>query len=118
MNFLKNTTLILVLVLFSCNSTNKSVSDSSEKESKLETSKMTEAGFLAGEISFSKKEGDCPITIKVEGKNGVYYLDPINLSEDFKKEGEKVWFKFGPLRRMNRCEKASPISIIEVIKRN
>ena len=54
----------------------------------------------------------------VEGKNGTYYLDPIDLREDFQIEGEQVWFKYGGLRRMNRCEKASPISIIEIIKGN
>mgnify|MGYP000069350232 FL=1 len=104
-------TLLFPILLFSCKSTNNS-------ENKIAIEKMMEAGFIKGTIVTSTIEGDCPITIKVEGKNGTYYLDPIDLREDFQIEGEQVWFKYGGLRRMNRCEKASPISIIEIIKGN
>ncbi len=78
---------------------------------------MIEEGFIKGTIISSKIEGDCPITIQVEGKEGSYFLDPINLEDNYKNDGEKVWFKFAGLRRMNRCEKANPISIIEIQKR-
>ena len=78
---------------------------------------MIEAGFIKGTIVTSKVEGDCPITIQVEGKEDAYFLDPINLEENYKKDGEKVWFKFEGLRRKNRCNKANPISIIEIQKR-
>ena len=114
-----STFLLLSTVLFlSCNSTNKSVTTNTETEPKMDSQKMIAEGFIMGTISTSKIEGDCPITIKVEGKSGVYYLDPIDLSEEFKNDGENVWFKFGGLRRMNRCDKASPINIIEIQKRN
>ncbi|MBT3588835.1 MAG: hypothetical protein HN507_09320 [Flavobacteriaceae bacterium] len=108
--------LLFSILLFSCNSTNKTVTANPEDEVKIATEKMMEAGFIKGTIVTSTIEGDCPITIKVEGKNGTYYLDPIDLKEGFLTDGEKVWFKFGPLRRMNRCEKANPISIIEIVK--
>ena len=111
-------TLLFSILLFSCNSTNKSVTTTSINEVKIATEKMMEAGFIKGTIVASKIEGDCPITIKVEGENGAYYLDPIDLKEDFQIDGEKVWFKYGGLRRMNRCEKANPISIIEIVKSN
>ncbi len=78
---------------------------------------MIEEGFIKGIIVTSKVEGDCPITIQVEGKEGSYFLDPINLEDNYKNDGEKIWFKFAGLRRMNRCEKANPISIIEIQKR-
>lgn len=116
MKYLNVFTLVLVISLYSCNSTNKTVTPTSENESQVMSKKMIDEGFTAGEISFSKKEGDCPVTIKIESKGGVYYYDPINLSEEFKIEGEKIWFKFAGLRRMNRCDKASPINIIEIKK--
>ena len=108
--------LVFLLILFSCNSTNKSVSTTSENETQVMSKKMLEEGFTKGTITISKEEGDCPVTIKIEGKDGSYYLDPINLSSDFQKEGEKVWFKYGGLKMMNRCDKASPVSIIEIQK--
>jgi len=113
-----STFLLLFTVLFSsCNSTNKPVTTNTETETKMESQKMIAEGFLMGTISTSKIEGDCPITIKVEGKKSAYYLDPMNLTEEYKSEGEKIWFKFTGLRRMNRCEKASPINITEIQKR-
>ncbi|MFK5982614.1 MAG: hypothetical protein QM499_06845 [Flavobacteriaceae bacterium] len=116
MKYISALTLLFLLILFSCNSTNKSVSTTSGSETQVMSKKMIEDGFTNGTITISKKEGDCPITIKVVGKDGSYYLDPINLSSDFQKEGKKVWFKYGGLRMMNRCDKASPISIIEIQK--
>jgi len=118
MNLIKFSIASFLLVLISCNTTTKTVNSISNEEIKMKEKNMISEGFLAGQISFSKNEGDCPITIKVEGENGVYYLDPIDLSEEFKNNGENVWFKFAGLRRMNRCDKASPISIIEIQKRN
>ncbi len=117
MKFLNLSFLLLSLFLLSCNSTSQSVSNTSENTNKMNTEKMIADGFTKGLIVTSKEEGDCPITIKVDGKDGAYYLDPINLEDTFKKEGEKVWFKFGGLRMMNRCVKANPISIIEIQKR-
>ncbi len=116
MSYFNTLTLFFSLILFSCNSINKSVSTTSENETQVESKKMIEAGFTDGTITISKKEGDCPITIKVERKEGAYYLDPINLPEDFQKDGERVWFTFGGLRMMKRCDKASPVSIIEIQK--
>ena len=110
--------LLLLLSVMSCNTTNKAVDTKNNTEQQMDSKKMIADGYLAGQISISKEEGDCPVTIKVEGKNGAYYLDPIDLKEDFQTDGEKVWFKFDGLRRMNRCEKASPVSISEIIKSN
>lgn len=117
MKFLYISLLLFSMLLFSCNSTSQSVSSTSENTNKMDTEKMIADGFTKGLIVTSKVEGDCPITIQVEGKDGPYYLDPINLEDTYKKEGEKVWFKFGGLRMMNRCLKANPISIIEIQKR-
>lgn len=110
--------LLLILSITSCNTTNKATEVKSNSEEKMDKKEMIANGYLAGEISISTIEGDCPITIKIEGKEGTYYLDPIDLKEEFHTEGEKVWFKYAGLRRMNRCEKANPISITEIIKSN
>jgi len=121
MTYLKILIIVLTLSFSSCNTTNKAVKKINKTENntaEMDTKKMIAEGFIAGQISFSKIEGDCPITIKIEGENGVYFYDPIDLSDEFKNEDENIWFKFAGLRRMNRCEKASPISITEVLKRN
>ena len=84
-------------------------------EKKLDKQVMIMKGYLAGEISISNTEGDCPVTIKIPGKNGTYYLDPINLEEKYHIDGLNVWFKYGGLRRMNRCQKANPVTINEIV---
>ena len=112
------------LSVISCNSSK--TSSNAETPSSTETSTNTNAmdeqqliadGFLKGAIEFSEMEGDCPYTIKLKNDSGeFYYLDPINLEESFKSDGEEVWIKFQGLRRMNRCNKANPIEILEIKK--
>jgi hypothetical protein len=89
---------------------------SEAKKSELYT-KMTSNGFKMGTIVTSEEEGDCAITIQLEDKDYQYFLDPINLEEGFKTNGEKVWVKFNGLRMANRCIKANPVSIVEIQKR-
>ncbi len=110
--------LLILTSIISCNTTNKATEIKNNTEEQMDKKEMISNGYLSGNISVSSEEGDCPVTIKVEGKEGAYYLDPINISEEFKTDGEKVWFKFVGLRRMNRCEKANPISLTEIIKSN
>lgn len=113
-----NITLILLSVfLISCNSTNKTAITNTEKETQMESKNMIEAGFIMGTIVSSDKEGDCPFTIQIEGVEGISFYDPINMTEDYKKDGEKIWFKFTGLRMMNRCDKANPIRLEEIQKR-
>ena len=78
---------------------------------------MIEAGFKLGTVEVSTVEGDCPYTIKMEEGDTTYFLDPINLEESYKVQGQQLWFKYAGLRMMNRCDKASPISITEIQKR-
>lgn len=116
---MKSTFLLFAIVLFMSCSTTKNSKESMDKSqnTSMETKKMMEGGFLAGTISASTTQGDCPFTIKVDGDEGSYFLDPINLDESYKKDGEKIWFTYNGLRMMNRCDKASPISIKEIQKR-
>src|SRR5690606_21838202 len=83
----------------------------------MDPQKLMAEGYLLGTIVYSDKEGDCPYTIQMTGdKMGFYYLDPVNLEEKFKKDGQKVWVKFNGLRRMNRCENATPAEITAIKK--
>ncbi|MCW8980737.1 MAG: hypothetical protein OQJ83_05065 [Altibacter sp.] len=73
---------------------------------------MMESGYSKGVIVYSDKEGDCPYTIQVVGSDAMF--DPVNLSENFKKAGEKIWFTYSPLRMMNRCDKANPVNVDDI----
>lgn len=44
-------------------------------------------------------------------------LDPVNLTEDFQKDGLKVWVLFAGMRRMNRCPEASPVWVRDIVLR-
>ena len=118
MKYFKIALILLSVFIISCNSTNKSASNSVEIETQVESNKMVDAGFVKGTIVNSDKEGDCPFTIQFEGVDGISFYDPINITDDFKKDGEKIWFKFTGLRMMNRCDKANPIRLEEIQKRN
>ncbi|MEM7084827.1 MAG: hypothetical protein AAF489_01515 [Bacteroidota bacterium] len=108
--------LSALVFLFSCNqkATNDAMAESKKKEMH---TKMTSNGFKMGTIVTSDEEGDCAVVIKLEDKDYKYFLDPINLEEGFKTNGEKVWVKFNGLRMANRCLKANPVSIVEIQKR-
>jgi len=110
---IKYLSVIFSIMILSCTT----IKDKKNEENTATSSEeMMEEGFKKGIIVFSDVEGDCPYTIKMQGETA-YFLDPINLEEAFKKDGEKVWFKFNGLRRMNRCEKANPVSIETMQKR-
>jgi len=105
------------LVLASnCTSSKSTTKGDSESNSQAAAKQLMDQGFMKGTIVYSEKENDCPYTIKVEADEP-YFLDPINLDGAYKNDGEKIWFKFTGLRRMNRCEKANPVSITEMQKR-
>lgn len=117
MTLLKLSFGFLFLFAIACNSTKETISGNNEMTSveKQNAEKMMAAGFKKGVVVYSNKEGDCPYTIKLE--EGDTYYDPINLEESYKTDGEKVWFQFNPLRRMNRCVKANPVYLSEIQKR-
>lgn len=130
--FLKTVLTVITLTLLSCGSAEKQTTSTPETSSTTETTIATEtntdnekmdaqklmaAGYMLGTIVYSDKEGDCPYTIQMPGdKMEFYYLDPVNLEESYKKDGQKVWIKFAGLRRMNRCDKATPAEITAIKK--
>jgi|SRR5690606_16500491 len=133
---LKIASTFVLLTLLSCGSTEKKTQTTSNLEtntiSEINSSETTSTetdteimnlqklkaeGYILGTIVYSDKEGDCPYTIQMRGdKMESYYLDPVNLEEKYKKDGQKVWFKFNGLRRMNRCNNASPVEITAIKK--
>lgn len=123
MTILKSSLVLLLFVAISCNSTKNSTATSTSTSSNqnaetMNNSKMMmEDGYKMGTIVASKAEGDCPFTIRIEDGNPPYLLDPQNLENMYKKEGEKVWVKFRGLRMMNRCTNANPIEITTIQKR-
>lgn len=119
MTFFKTCLTLLTLIVISCNSSSKTTEGKNTNEVtdiEMKTEKMIKAGFMMGTIIYSDVEGDCPYVIDVVNADYKYMLDPINLEETFKTDGTKIWFKFAGLRMMNRCEKANPVSIIEMQK--
>ena len=116
----KITFLVIAFSSFtSCCSTKKN-SVVSENNSNVETQNMTkkmiQEGYSKGTVLYSDKESDCEYVLVLE--DGSTMFDPINLDNAFKKDGMKVWFTFFPLRRMNRCDKASPVNLNDIQKRD
>jgi PBP1b-binding outer membrane lipoprotein LpoB len=117
-------TASFIILFASCNTskdTSKQVkNDAMNNEAELNTmkNKMINDGFHLGEIKHLK-ESECSYIIidqETEAK-----FDPINITDALYKairnDGEKVYYKYRPLRRMNRCTEANPIEIIDIKKR-
>jgi len=118
-------TASLLLVLTSCNSskdvrqeTNNNAMNNEEVDHKAMDTQMINDGFKLGEIKHLKNS-EC--TYIIIDENSKAKFDPINISEEtyksIRNDGEKVYYKYRPLRRMNRCPEANPISLIDIKKR-
>lgn len=107
------TGLCSLLGLASCNSTKNNVEEKASEEVLKINQTLLKEGFTYGTMVHSTEEGDCQWTIALE--SGIYY-DPINLEDVYKTEGVTLYFKFRPLRRASRCNKANPIELEEVKK--
>lgn len=123
--YLKIVFVIFSSIILSCVSTqnqpqNVETNSPAEIEAKkIEAKAKMAEGYLPGRIIYSDLADDCEYTIQLkDGDKDFYYVDPINLDEKFNTDGQTVWVKFGGLNRMNRCEKAAPVSIIEIEKRD
>jgi hypothetical protein len=116
MTLFRTLSVLAIITLFSCNSGSKATNGDGPNQEEIEmiAKKMKEAGFYSGTIIYSDKEGDCAYTIDVDSEDYKYLLDPINLEERYQTDGAKIWFKFAGLKMMNRCEKANPVSIVEI----
>lgn len=73
--------------------------------------------YSTGTVFHSSFENDCAYTIKVTTNNlDFVYFDPINLEKKYMKDKMKVKFKYRALRMQNRCDKANPVSITEIME--
>lgn len=120
MTLLKSFVAIFTLIMFFCCSGQKTAGENSSNETNnditMNTQKMMEAGFKQASIVASEEQGDCPFIMKVAGDDSVL-LDPVNLDEKYMKHGKKIWVKYRGLKMMNRCDKANPVEIEEIQKR-
>lgn len=109
---------ISAIVLSSCISskTNKSGASLSADEMEKTEMEMLEKGYQKGVILSTDMEGNCAFIIEYKDQSGLTY-DALNLEDDYKIDGQKIWFKFVALRMMNRCGPANPISISDIQQR-
>lgn len=117
--------LNLLLVFTSCNSTkekvqaeNSPIINSKQSDYKTMDAEMINNGFKIGEIKYLKDK-ECAYIIIDEASNAKF--DPVNISDElyqsYKQDNQKIYFKYRPLRMMNRCTEANPISLIDIKKR-
>lgn len=119
MRALKLSIMVISIFFFlGCSSTktHNNSADVSASEVEHEKGKYLKEGYHKGIIVYSAIESDCKYTIQVMPEGN--FFDPINLDDAFKLDGAKVWFSYFPLRMMNRCDKANPISIEHMEMRN
>lgn len=100
---------VIALCVISCKNTDKVAKENANKETKEASFDPSE--YKKGTIVYSEEQGDCEYTILFD--NGSSY-DPIDLEDNYKKDGMGVYVKYRGLRMANRCLKASPISIEEI----
>lgn len=105
---LKPITLIVLLIIFSCNS--------SKSTTKKATVNYEKEGYTFGIIE-PKDSGNCSWVI-VDSENIKY--EPENIKDEkfarFSTKKMSIYFKFLPLRKRNNCKDTSPIVLTEVIE--
>jgi len=121
MNILiKFSAFLFLSMASSCDST-KTTAAENETETKTAAemdSKLVSEGFIAGTVKY-QVDSKCTYVI-IDEKTKVKF-DPINLDEEkfmsYKKDSEKVYFKYRRLRMMNRCDDAQPVELEDIKKR-
>ncbi|MFT6049460.1 hypothetical protein [Patiriisocius sp. Uisw_047] len=108
---IKLTLISSLILMMACNGAKETTAQVVEDMS--QQNEMIAKGFTKGTIVYSDIEGDCEYTIKLEDGR---FFESLDLKEDFMKDGMIVWFTYGPLRRMNKCTKANPVGIKEMLK--
>ena len=109
---LKHTYILLFLLIISCKSTkNNNTETDMNTDTATNSKEMIADGYQKGVIVASKKDNDCAYVIKIEDGNNTNYLDPVDLPDEFKKDGVNIWFKYTLSRRPKRCDKADPVTL-------
>lgn len=90
------------------------VDNSKEMESK----DLSSEGYSLGTVTYTK-DSKCSYII-VDEKSGAKF-DPINIDDkkyaSLKSNSTKVYYKYRPLRMMNRCDEAQPIELEDMQSR-
>jgi hypothetical protein len=117
-------TVSFIIILTSCNSYKessnevKSETTKNDEQIKAMDKEMIGEGFQLGVVKHLK-ESECSYIIIDQATKAQF--DPINILEEsykaMRNDGEKVYYKYRPLRRMNRCTEANPIELIDIKKR-
>lgn len=116
----KTTTLLLISFALSCNTTKTSVASTDVNATETKTMEIdySKEGYSTGTLTYHK-DSKCSYIITDE-KSGTKF-DPININDEvyknFKMNDSKIYFKYRPLRMMNRCTEAQPIELEDIKKR-
>lgn len=110
--------LMALPFVFSCNSSKKVPEEPSiTTETKEMNKELISEGYAIGMVKHIKNS-ECDYII-VDEKTSVEF-DPINFKEDafksMKIDNQKVYYKYHPLRMMNRCGSYQPVKILEIKK--
>ena len=115
------TLLVAVVILQSCVLNQDKVESEtqiSSKSSKLVKDALLKDGYELGIVKILDNSS-CSFIIYNESSQA--QLDPVNFNvseyTEFKKNNLKIFFRYKPLRMMNRCNDAAPIELISVLKR-
>ncbi len=111
--YLTGLSLVAAIALSCCGQ--KAASEENLKSTAVDTStNFDTTGYTSGIIVQSKAEGDCEWTIQLKSGD---FIEAMDMNTDFLVGGKKVWVKYTPQRRMQRCDKASPVAITEMVAR-
>jgi hypothetical protein len=121
---MKILTASFIIILTSCNSYKETSNEVKRKTTKNDEQikamdkEMIGEGFQLGVVKHLK-ESECSYIIIDQVTKAQF--DPINITEEsykaMRNDGEKVYYKYRPLRRMNRCTEANPIELVDIKKR-
>lgn len=123
---LRNIALLICILTLSCNALVKPISrplQTTPPSGNHVAARIVSANHSAVQRVYdnntnidSKEEGACQWFLQLINESN-RILDPVNLAEEFQKDNTQVWVKFSGMRRMNRCHKANPVWIQDMVLR-
>ncbi|WP_144668646.1 hypothetical protein [Dokdonia sp. Hel_I_53] len=111
--YLTGLSLVAAVALSCCGQ--KAASEESNKSALTEEVTFNPKGYTSGTIVQSKAQGDCEWAIQLENGD---FVETMDMDKTFLESGKKVWLKYTPQRRMQRCTKASPVAVSEMVIRD
>ncbi|MBP6312733.1 MAG: hypothetical protein KA408_10725 [Flavobacteriales bacterium] len=105
--------LITSLLMTAC-AQKTSVPVAAENEPEPTPTEVSEKNRTIGVIQQAITKEGCLWTIRI--KEVDYFLDPINLDEEFMVNELRVQFDYLQLRMTNRCKEANPVEVLSMVK--